>query len=69
MPILDPRVHFLEYLPVISGIDMLAFPLIRCKLYKRGFERVLIIIVCILALGVLLSRRDFLQSNTARYFS
>ena len=55
--------------PGISEIDMLLFPLIRCKLNKRGFEPVLIIIVCILTMGVPLTRRDFLQSTRAPHFS
>ena len=55
--------------PGISGIDMLVFPLIRCKLNKRGFERVLVMTVYILATEVLLSRRDFLQSTRALHFS
>ena len=39
---------------------MLEFPFIGCKLNKRDFVRVLIIVMCILALEVFLSRRVFL---------
>ena len=53
----------------VSEIDMLEFPLIGCKPNKRDSERVLISIVCFLALEVLLSRSSLLQSNRARHFS
>ena len=48
---------------------MLGFPLIGCQTNKRVFERVLLIVVFILAAKVLLLRRDFLQSIQACHFS